>query len=203
MSEVAAMKSGYQKIIDLADELVTLREQCTHRVVVDAEVYNEMQRQSELLRPLAGMHLLTGEKRACAVFDWQYVNNILPADISNPEVGSKMKREHKFSAGKYVDRAIRHDDGRLTLVELKDSADERAIVAGIGQVLWYAAMAEADSTSAPIVPVLAVLGERDKHVARACERAGVRYYPMGSIAHFKFMSIACDIAINHGCAKES
>lgn len=192
-----------QELFGNVRELVSLRKRCVGMSVVDLAAHEEVAKHLEFFQPLAKMHSLTGEKRACAVFDWQYVNGLLPEDIANPDVESKLKREHKFNLGKYVDRAITHADGRITLIELKDSADERAIVAGIGQVLWYAAMAETDSAASPVVPVLAVLGEPDQLVARACERAGVRYFPMGSIAHFKLLSMVCDIAINYGRAKKS
>lgn len=198
MSEAKTLRDLYQQVIDSTQELLEVRAQAKGRPVVNAEAYARSLEQIAHMRPFSKMHTLTGEKRACAVFDWQFVNGLLPEDIVRPEVECQMKREHRFASGKCVDRSIVHTDGRLTLIELKDSVDERSIVAGIGQVLWYAAMAEVDYSFAPIDPVLAVLGEPDQYVSRACERAGVHYFPMGSIEHFKFLSLACEIAVNNG-----
>ncbi len=160
------------------------------------ELLQEMLDDLEKVKFLRRMHAQNGEKRACSVFDHLFSNGCLPTRIDDGE--GKMSRELRFkNTGKKVDRAIFHPSGRLTLIELKDFADERAIVAGIGQVQWYAAMAEAEYSNAPVVPALAVLGSRDDNVARACQRAGVEYFPMGPLRAWRILSMAMDLAGMH------
>ncbi len=179
--------SAINNLLSASLGVLEVRRQSAGRKVVDQQAYNELQAIKRSLYPLARMHMLNGEARGAAAFDsLLYMRADCIGDVIPDNV---VRVEREFALGrKRVDRAIFHADGRLTLVEVKDFCDERMIVAGIGQALYYAALAERLCDAAPIVPALAVLGERDSDVARACQRGGVEYIPLGSVKMLRLLS---------------
>lgn len=191
-------KSGFMKateeFTEVFRELMEFRERTAGMVIVDQDAYQRLQAERGRLRFLARMHSQTGEARACSIFDHLYINSILPNCI--PVDGIELVREHPFSTGRRVDRIIKHASGRLSIVEIKDACDQRSVVAGIGQALLYATLAERDFFNSSIVPVLAVLGDYDEDVARACERGGVEYVSLGNIQYLKILSQMTDLMIN-------
>jgi hypothetical protein len=156
--------------------------------IINMDAYQRLCAERQKLSHLALMHMENGEKRAVSVFDWMVA-------VSCDEVASKIDLsnviriapELTIGSGR-VDRAFFHKNGSLTLVEIKDCASQRQIVAGIGQVLVYSAMAERALSATRIIPVLAVLGEPDGDVKRACDLAGVEYIALGDVRFLRFMS---------------
>jgi len=200
IEEQANTKTDYMAAIQSLDEslveLECVRMQSIGRQVVDYEAYSDLMILRGRMAPLARMKDLFGEARACAAFDWLLNFNLLPDFI--PQDVNNVKKELRFRTGRKVDRALFHASGRLSIVEIKDACDQRAVVAGIGQALLYAALAEKEYLDRQIVPVLAVLGERDEDVARACQRGGVEYIPLGNIQYLNTLSQIVAIMVNHG-----
>lgn len=138
---------------------------------------------------LIAVHTLHGEARAEALFDFLLaeraanVAELIPANIR------AVVRQYALAGRRgLVDRAVFHEDGRATLVEVKDAGPLRDIVAGIGQVVLYRALMERTTSFSPIAGVLAVLHDHDDDVARACEIAGVGYLPLGNVAVVRIFS---------------
>ena len=168
------------------EELGALRIRTAGMEVVDHSALAKLETIRQSLAPLARMHNMFGEERACAVFDWKILNGLLPECV--PADVERVKKELRFKTGRKVDRAVFHTSGRLSTVEIKDACDQRAVVAGIGQALLYASLAEKEYPSHHIVPVLAVLGLPDPDVARACKRGGVEYVALGDVQFMTLMS---------------
>jgi hypothetical protein len=183
---------------DAAQELIKLRVECAGRPVVNQAAMDALNECRATYEPLARMHTEFGEKRACSIFDWQYNQNLLPECV--PSDGNKLIKEMRFASGRKVDRAVFHNSGRLSIIEIKDNCDQRSVVAGIGQALLYAALAEKEYSNTPIVPVLAVLGNHDDDVARACYRGGVEYIPLGGVEFLTRISELVAIMVNYGRA---
>lgn len=179
--------SPIQELAQAMHELHDVRESAIGKPIVNYEAAAELLALRRPWLPLANMHLMNGEKRACAVFDTfaqlgiEPVVSVLGTDIT------RIAPEFNVGRGR-VDRAVFHESGRLSLVEIKSAVSTRDVVAGIGQALMYAAQAERMTDCSPIVPVLAVLGEYDEDVARACERGGVEYIALGGIGWLKLLS---------------
>lgn len=179
-------RDAIHELMEGIEEMCALREATRGMPIVNQESYQEMLKLRAKHAPLARMHLLNGEQRACAVFDWMYENGMLPETL--PNEGEKYVKELRFSGGRKVDRAIFHKSGQLSIIEVKDACDTRSIVGGIGQALLYAALAEKQFQNTPIVPVLAVLGDTDHDIARACSRGGVEYIPLGGVGFMNTLS---------------
>lgn len=81
-----------------------------------------------------------------------------------------------------ADLVLFHNDGTVTVIELKGPGDDRKILAGIGQVTMYAVQIGYARTARCIRKILAapVKGEDSEHLAEACAAAGVRFVPLGT-----------------------
>lgn len=168
--------------------LLDVQEQCVGRPIVDAAA----KAQADALRTdwlqFARAHSLNGEARGVAVLDTmlrirsEAVQEIVPDDVD------KIIPEYRIDNRWRVDRAIFHRSGRVTIVEAKDGASPREVVAGIGQALFYKAVLERTTSHCPIVPVLAVLHDHDEDIARACSQAGVEYLPLGDVSFTRTLS---------------
>lgn len=147
------------------------------------------------MAPLAAMHRKNGESRGVAVLDTMLHLGMEPvaSAVGNDIVA--IKPEFAVAGRGRVDRAVEHQSGRLSIIEVKDSGSPREVVAGIGQVLFYKAMLERSSSWDPIVPMLAVLHERDEDIARACSLAGVTYLPLGDVAWLRLISKILAVAV--------
>lgn len=194
MSILDEFKRSTEQFTEGFLELMEFRHENAGAKIVNQEAYERLQKEKKRHEPLARMHKQHGEARACSIFDYMYENCLLPDCIPADE--STLVREYTFSSGKRVDRIIRHASRRLSVVEIKDACDQRAVVGGIGQALLYATLAEKDFSYAPIVPILAVLGDYDQDVARACERGGVEYIALGNIEYLTLMSKMVSLMIS-------
>lgn len=188
-SDAAEIRQATKDVLNSLLELMDLREKTMGAPIDNQEAFARLVEERKKLRPLAAMHLQRGEERACSIFDHLYLINSLPECI--PDDVERMRREYTFKSGRRADRIIFHSSGRLSVVEIKDACDQRAVVAGIGQALLYATLAEKEFTNTPIVPILAVLGDYDADVARACKRGGVEYVALGNV---KFLSALSEMA---------
>ncbi len=194
--EVHEYKCALLELLNVTEELTALRAVTRSMPVVNMDAYARRNQVRAKLAPLARISALNGEQRAVAVFDTFLASGV---DAITDVVGDdvvRVAKEMRLDRGR-VDRALFHQSGRLTLVEIKDSIAPREVVAGIGQVLFYAAVAERTTTAKEVVPVLAVLGERDVDVSRACSLAGVAYIPLGDIAWLKSLGEILNEAL-HG-----
>lgn len=187
-------ESPVEALREVVNAILDIRESARGGIV-DREAMVELVEERKKLEPLARMCAVNGEKRAVALFDYYLKNG---NDRLNEIVGDD---EIVLSAPEYrvpggaCDRALIHKSGRITLVEIKGCTSTREIVAGIGQVLVYAAKVERTTEHFPIVPVLAVLTEHDEDIARACGLAGVEYFPLGDLPFFMTLSRIAAIAI--------
>jgi hypothetical protein len=149
----------------------------------------------EALAPLARMHRLNGEKRGSAVLDW-----VLQLDSHKvlDQIGHDVQQilpEYQLGRCR-ADRVLIHASGQMTIVEVKDCLPPQEIAKGIGQVLYYKALAEKTTSAGPIVPALAALVEGDEDIARACALAGVLFLPLGDLRFMKTLSKLADLALN-------
>jgi len=144
---------------------------------------HEAQRIRCALAPMARISRLSGEAKACAIFDAMFVLG----DISR-ELGSEVAccKPEVQVAGLRVDRVLYHEDGSVSAVEIKPVGSRRDMVHGVGQALLYAA-ALIESGEAEVRPVLFVSGERDSLVAEACRLGGVEYVTSESTKLWDFM----------------
>lgn len=188
-------RAGEEKLRKILSDIVAglkesadIYERSKGMPIVDHEAAKKLSEERDKLLPLAAMHLLHGEQRACAMFDWMFSEKLLPEFFMSESGDSACVRELKFRNGKRVDRAVFHSSGTLLIIEIKDACDERSIVAGIGQALWYSSIAELENLNSNIVPVLVVLGEHDDNIARACARGNVEYFPLGSVSELNLLS---------------
>jgi len=191
----------YRKVLEnlsnAASELVELKCKTQGWAVKNPAARVEADRLVGELVPLGEMAALTGERRAVAALDtmllarWVTVTDIIGGDIKS------IHPEFSINGKWRVDRAVKHHDGRITLIEVKDCFSPQNVAAGIGQVLYYKAMLERTSSHDPIVPALAVLQDPHPDISRACECAGVLYIPMGTVPVMRGMSAIVKIIL--GC----
>lgn len=193
---VGDYKNALLELSEAVEQVSDLLIQTAGMPVVDHSALAKQEEIRKSLAPLARMHNMFGEERACAIFDWKIMNGLLP-DCIPPDVES-VRKEMRFKTGRKVDRAVFHASGRLSAVEIKDACDQRAVVAGIGQALLYASLAEKEYPSHHIVPVLAVLGLPDPDVARACQRGGVEYVALGDVQIMTLLSKVANFLAYHG-----
>lgn len=181
-SSLIELKDGITECADLREAVIGLE-------VKNPEAYKEAQKIRSQLRPLASMHKLNGEQRTVAVFaTLAHTKCDLITDVIGDDYDSEdIFHEYKVGNGR-VDCAIFHNSNTLSLIEIKDCTSHRDIVAGIGQVLWYAAMAERTTDRTRINPVLAVLGDHDDDIERACSLAGVHYICLGPLKNMLLLS---------------
>lgn len=177
-----------------AMELLRLRELSSGQPIVDHAAAEEVVLVRSNLEHYASVWSLNGEAAACAVFDGLLR---LECDEIVGKVGSdvvRAEREWQVGSGR-VDRALWHQSGAMTLVEIKSQGDMRSVVGGIGQAVYYAAMAERTTVASEIRAALGVLGTNDCDIAAACKRAGVIYIPLGSAACHRMMSKIIDLSV--------
>ncbi len=180
----AALSAEYLAWLEVAKTATELWFDIREKFAGRHEAADEVGQIIDALRPMAAAHRLNGEDRGVAVLDtmlrqrWEPMATFIGADDITAIVP-----EYRLAQRWRVDRAVFHASGRLSLIEVKDGASPREIVAGIGQAVFYKAVAERTTSHSPIVPALAVLQGPDEDIARACSLAGVEYLPLGDIKH--------------------
>ena len=124
----------------------------------------------DIVAPVMGLKGLTGEDRACAVFDFLIKSHQL-ADFESDPVS--FEREFAVS-GMRIDRLVRHKDGSVTAVEIKPRGVMRDMSHGIGQALLYAAALVGSGMDA-VRPALFIPGPKIDLLAEAARIGGVQY----------------------------
>lgn len=124
----------------------------------------------DIAAPVMGLKGLSGEGRACAVFDFLIKSNQLAEFESAP-----VSYEREFGvSGMRIDRLIRHEDGSVTAVEIKPRGVMRDMSHGIGQALLYAAALVGAGIDA-VRPALFIPGPKIDLLAEAARIGGVQY----------------------------
>ena len=127
----------------------------------------------EIVRPVRNLSQLSGEPKACVLFDYLMMGGSL-GEFESPAVSF----EREFSVnGMRVDRLIRHEDGSLTAVEIKPRGVMRDMSHGIGQSLLYAASLVAAGNDL-VRPALFIPGPKIELLAEAARIGGVMYLHM-------------------------
>ena len=178
----------------MAQELALVRSAARGRPIANPEAAATARQLRKALQPLAWMRDLNGEARGVAVLDTMLrlrMGAVLPV-LAVPV--ARIEREYRIAGRYFVDRALFHADGGVTLIEAKDGATPREVVAGIGQALIYKAALERTGGHPRIDTALAVLHDPDEDIARACALAGVVYLPLGSVAWARAMSHVAEFA---------
>lgn len=109
--------------------------------------------------------LVMKSEGAHQVFGWPRVSAIRP--------------EFQLKGGRRADLVIAHEDGSLTVVEVKGGPDLTAVAGGIGQALLYAELLREMRPGVTIRCALVVGDHFSATVANVCEAAGVEYIPVG------------------------
>ena len=125
-----------------------------------------------------------GEEKACEVFDFHFKTDNFEFHSSPVS----LVREYAVRLGMRVDRLIRHEDGSVTVVEIKPNGSLRDMAHGIGQALLYATALATDEPDTKVTPALFVPGKRNEIIAEACRLGGVNYlYTEESVALLNLM----------------
>lgn len=127
----------------------------------------------DIVRPVRNLNRLSGETKACALFDYLMMGGSL-GEFESPAITF----EREFSVnGMRIDRLIRHKDGSVTAVEIKPRGVMRDMSHGIGQSLLYAA-ALVTSGHDLVRPALFIPGPKIELLAEAARIGGVQYLYM-------------------------
>ena len=125
-----------------------------------------------------------GERRTCAAFDVMVALGGAEGFVRHPSLSpiKSMVREKSFPCGR-VDRMTVHEDGSITLIEIKQQGSRRDIATAIGQVVMYGAAAKQLISATDYHLATCVSGERDKWIEAACESVGVEYITLDKQSH--------------------
>lgn len=124
----------------------------------------------EIVAPVIGLRHQIGEAKACAMFDYSMRAGHF-YDFESPAVS--FEREFSVS-GLRIDRVVRHEDGSITVVEIKPRGVMRDMSHGIGQSLLYAALM-ASAGHDRVRPALFIPGPRIEILAEAARLGGVQF----------------------------
>lgn len=133
----------------------------------------------------ASMHVPDGESGAVALLRCLLITGRLAAEWGLPPI-SRWEPEYRFPRGR-ADLVLFHDDGSVTVVEVKDAGDDRHILSGVGQLSLYAMQVRMALPDAKVRRILAapVDGSRSRHLLAACDLAGVVFEPLGPLAEHR------------------
>lgn len=134
--------------------------------------YEEMKHRIEVMSNVSGR---VCENKTCAVFDWIVQLNFSPEDFHPGIV--RIQKEYRLPCG-MADRVLWHEDGTITVVEVKGPGSRRDHASGIGQVLVYAEGVREVTRAPDVRTMLCTAGPRDAWIEAACDRAGIRYMPI-------------------------
>ena len=125
------------------------------------------------VRSVRTLRQLSGEPKACALFDYLMMGGSL-GEFESPAISF----EREFSVnGMRVDRLIRHEDGSVTAVEIKPRGVMRDMSHGIGQSLLYAESLVAAGNDL-VRAALFIPGPKIELLAEAARIGGVKYLYM-------------------------
>lgn len=149
---------------------------------------------SDMWRPLVNVLGRQGEDKACALFDYGITAGLF-GKLLHPSV-SLLKKEFQLPCGR-VDRALEHEDGSYTVVEIKPSGSRRDQAHGLGQAIMYASsMRGMLNDNRDVRAALFVSADHDNEIASACKSVGVQYLCLPFEAQGAIEGLAAIHAIN-------
>lgn len=116
----------------------------------------------------------TNEAKTCAIFDYLTLTNseLLHKHFHSPI--ERLEKEFKLLTGN-VDRVAYHNDGSITVVEIKGFGSLRDHAQAIGQVLLYAEAMRELKQSNQVYKAIVLSGNRDPWIEAVCKSSEIAY----------------------------